>query len=143
MSSHAGDGGGGHQREVSWAQFVGEELGAGLRTCPIGDAARRSVRVGDGNRFFLPAISFVTDLFRPGDTLRPRYHGGWLASLRLPPCAGRRQSQDRSELCSTHQSLSRNTVHRYQETPFNLTYVSTALLHHFFTRRAMGDIAPR
>ena len=34
-------------------------------------------------------------------------------------------------------------AHRYQETPFNLTSASTALLHHFFTRRAMGDIAPR
>jgi hypothetical protein len=71
------------------------------------------------------------------------YHGGWRASLRLPPCAGRHRSPDRSKLCSTHQivikkhrsSLSGNTVH--------LTYASTALLHHFFTRRAMGDIAPR
>jgi hypothetical protein len=71
MSYHAGDGGGGHQREVSWAQFVGEELGVALRTCPIGDPARRSDRVGDGNRFFLPAISFITDLLRPGDTIRP------------------------------------------------------------------------
>jgi hypothetical protein len=49
----------------------------------------------------------------------------------------------RLERTSTHQSLSRNTVHRYQETPVNLTWASAALLHHFFTRRDMGDIAPR
>ena len=76
-------------------------------------------RVGGGNRFFLPAISFITDLLRPGDTIPPVI----TADSRPFGCrpAGRRQSQDRSELCSTHKSLSRNTVHRYQETPFNLT----------------------
>ena len=76
-------------------------------------------------------------------TLFTRYHGGWLASLRLSPCAGRHQSQDAQSCARRTKSLSRNTVHRDQETPFNLTSASTALLHHFFTRRAMGDIAPR
>ena len=47
------------------------------------------------------------------------------------------RSQDRSGLCSTHQSLSRNTVHRYQETPFNFTQASAALLHHKCSRAAL------
>jgi hypothetical protein len=51
------------------------------------------------------------------------------------------RSLNRLELCSTHQSLSKNTVHRYQETPFNLTYASAPLLHHFFTRRVGGHRA--
>ena len=69
-----------------------------------------------------------------------RYRGGWPASLRLPAHASptRRTDLTPSELCSTHESLSRNTVHRYQETPFNLTHASAALLHHFFTYRARG-----
>jgi len=110
MSSHAGDGGGGHQREVSWAQFVGEELGAGLRTRPIGDAARRSDRVGDGNRFFLPAISLIRDLLRSGDTIRPVIAA---AGSRPFGCRNARAGTNRR----TVQSCARRT-NRYQETAF-------------------------
>jgi len=42
----------------------------------------------------VPATSFITEL--PGQTtLFHPYRGGWLASLRLPPGAGRHQSRDR------------------------------------------------
>ncbi|MGB8503002.1 hypothetical protein, partial [Mycobacterium sp.] len=64
----------------------------------------------------LAAGDFQTYL--ANDTISTCYHRGWFASLRLPPGAGRYQSQDRSELWSTHQivikkhrsSLSGNTV---------------------------------
>ena len=49
-------------------RFVGPVRRRGARRwtahLPIGDAARRSDRVGDGHRFVLPAISFITDLLR-------------------------------------------------------------------------------
>jgi hypothetical protein len=121
MSSHAGDGGGGHQREVSWAQFVGEELGVGLRTCPIADAARRSDRVGGGNRFFLPAISFITDLLRPGGTIPPVIAAAGSRPFGCRPARAGTNRRTAQSCARRTNSLSRNTVHRYQETPFNLT----------------------
>jgi hypothetical protein len=121
MSSHAGDGGGGHQREVSWAQFVGEELGVGLPTGPIADAARRSDRVGGGNRFFLPAISFITDLLRPGGTIPPVIAAAGSRPFGCRPARAGTNRRTAQSCARRTNSLSRNTVHRYQETPFNLT----------------------
>jgi Protein of unknown function (DUF3375) len=93
------------------AQSVGkEEFGVGQRTCPIGEAARRPDRVGGGNRFFLPAISFITDLLRPGGTIPPVITP---AGSRPFGCRPTRAGTDRR----TAQSCARRT-NRYQETPF-------------------------
>ena len=88
-------------------------LGRRRPVLPVGDFLHR--RACLARRHIPPVITAAGS--RPSGR-RPALH---------PPAA---PIAHRSEQCSTHQSLPRNPVHRYQETPFNLTQASAAVLHH-------------
>ena len=107
------DGGSGHQREVRRPSSSARPSALDCAPAPSGDAARRSDRDGGGNRFFLPAISFITDLLRPGDTIHP-------VSRRLARVPSAAALRGQAPIAGPPRAVL-DAPNRYQETPFIVT----------------------